>query len=88
MLPIQIFHKHVPLLGESPPHEVHCSQWGDQHTEGEPQPDESQGGGEWNIRRLFDGEENNFSGDVKLVVGRPLGSIPSGGEGSLRFWKH
>ena len=45
LLPIQVLYQHVPLLGESPPNEIHRSQWRDQHTEGQPQLNEGQGGG-------------------------------------------
>ena len=73
MLPIQIFHQHVPLLGESPPHEIHCSQWGDQHTEGKPQLDEGQGGGEWNIR--FCNGEEGYSDLCQVMSSSLLGDL-------------
>ena len=39
---IQVLYKHVPLLGEGPPHEIHCSQRRDQHLAGKSEPHESQ----------------------------------------------
>ena len=29
LLLIQVLYQHLPIMGEGPSHEIHCSQWGD-----------------------------------------------------------